>query len=98
MDILDMLDKLQRKALTDEATRQVLIETRREAEPLIAFCKAAQKLGYEINPMELIAAGEEFHALMKRSTNGGGENSPKLTAEDDFYDMFFAVLEKDSED
>lgn len=98
MDILDILDKLQRKALADHEIRQILLETRMEADPLIAFCKAAQKLGYEIYPMELIAAGEEFHAQMKRSTNGGGENSPKLTAEDDFYDMFFAVLEKKQED
>ena len=26
---------------------------------------------------------------MKRSTNGGGENSPKLEGEDDFYELFF---------
>ena len=42
--------------------------------------------------MELIGAGEEFHASMKRSTNGGGENSPMLEGEDDFYEMFFAVI------
>ena len=98
MDILDTLDRLQKKALTDISTRQMIMKTREEAEPLMAFCKTAQKLGYEIYPMELIAAGEEFHAQMKRSTNGGGENSPKLTAEDDFYDMFFAVLERESGD
>ena len=43
--------------------------------------------------MELIASGEEFHVAMKRSTNGGGENSPMLTAEDDFYELFFSSLE-----
>ena len=43
--------------------------------------------------MELIAAGEEVHAAMKRSTNGGGENSPMIEAEDDFYELFFANLE-----
>ena len=31
---------------------------------------------------------------MKRSTNGGGENSPKLEGEDDFYELFFAGLEQ----
>ena len=45
--------------------------------------------------MEFIAAGEEFHAAMKRSTNGGGENSPMIEAEDDFYELFFANLEAD---
>ena len=39
--------------------------------------------------MELIAAGEAFHA----ATNGGGENSPMIEAEDDFYELFFANLE-----
>ena len=29
---------------------------------------------------------------MKRSTNGGGENSPVLSGEDDFYELFFAAL------
>ena len=42
----------------------------------------------------LITAGEEFYATMRRSTNGGGENSPKLAGEDDFYELFFASLEE----
>lgn len=37
--------------------------------------------------------GEEFYAAIKRSTNGGGENSLVLKGEDDFYEMFFADLE-----
>ena len=41
-----------------------------------------------------LAAGEEFYATMRRSTNGGGENSPKLAGEDDFYELFFASLEE----
>ena len=28
--------------------------------------------------MDLITAGEEAYAAMRRSTNGGGENSPML--------------------
>jgi hypothetical protein len=42
--------------------------------------------------MELICAGEEFHAAMKRSTNGGGENSPMLACNDDFYELFLLSL------
>ena len=38
-------------------------------------------------------AGESFYAEIKRSTNGGGENSPMLEGEDDFYELFFAGLE-----
>ena len=44
------------------------------------------------NQMDIICAGEEFHAAMKRSTNGGGENSPMLAGEDDFYELFMANL------
>ena len=67
---------------------------RTEADPLSAFCKTCRNLGYELYEMELIAAGEEFHAAMKRSTNGGGENSPMIKDEDDFYELFFANLEE----
>ena len=61
--------------------------------PVSAFCRTCRGMGYELYEMELIASGEEFHAAMKRSTNGGGENSPMLTAEDDFYELFFSSLE-----
>ena len=44
--------------------------------------------------MDLIAAGEEFYAAMKRSTNGGGENSPMLEGEDDFMNCFCWLGEK----
>ena len=59
-----------------------------------AFCAKCRELGYEICEMDLITAGEEFYATMRRSTNGGGENSPKLEGEDDFYELFFASLEQ----
>ena len=70
-----------------------LLETRKDAQPLSAFCRKCRELGYEIYDMDLITAGEEFYATMRRSTNGGGENSPMLEGEDDFYELFFAGLE-----
>ncbi len=91
--IASMLDELQRKAMHDEALKEKLLATRQDPEPVRAFCRTCRDLGYEIYEMELISAGEEFHAAMKRSTNGGGENSPMLAGEDDFYEMFFANLE-----
>lgn len=93
MNTVEMLEELQQRALHDPALKETLLATRKESEPLQAFCRACQKLGYEIYPMELIVAGEEFYASYRRSTNGGGENSPKLKGEDDFYEMFFAALE-----
>ena len=94
MNTMELLDELQRKALEDRSVREKLLATRSDKEPLQSFCKACRELGYEIYPMELIAAGEDFHAQMKRSTNGGGENSPMLDGEDDFYEMFLAALEE----
>lgn len=92
MKTLDILDQLQRDALRDESLRQTLLDTKTARDPLRAFCRKCRKLGYEIYEMELVAAGEEFHAEMKRSTNGGGENSPALEGEDDFYELFLASL------
>lgn len=94
MTIFEMLEELQEKALHDQQLKNLLLETKKEKEPFIAFCNKCQELGYEIYPMELISAGEESYAAMKRSTNGGGENSPMLEGEDDLYEMFFAALEQ----
>ncbi|MGN0169313.1 MAG: hypothetical protein ACI39H_00945 [Lachnospiraceae bacterium] len=94
MDVAGMLDELQVKAMHNAEWKHRLLETREEAEPLTAFCRVCRELGYELYEMDVVCAGEEFHAAMKRSTNGGGENSPKLAGEDDFYELFFAGLEE----
>lgn len=93
MYILDQLDELQKKACKDENLRKELLETRLAENPLEAFCRKCRELGYEIYEMDLVLAGETFYAEMKRSTNGGGENSPMLAGEDDFYELFFAALQ-----
>lgn len=92
MNVIDLLDELQHKALNDEAIKTRLLNTQAEKNPLEAFCRECQALGYPIYAMEVICAGEEFHASMKRSTNGGGENSPMLDGQDDFYELFLASL------
>ena len=56
------------------------------------FCRLATEFGYPLHAMDLITAGEEDYAAMKRSTNGGGENSPMLDGEDDYYEMFLAEI------
>ena len=92
MNTAEILALLQKKALHDEELKKQFLETRQEPQPLQAFCALCRELGYEVYPMEVIAASEETYAAMKRSTNGGGENSPKLTGEDDLYEDFFAGL------
>lgn len=93
MDVIDLLDELERRALKDETIKSRLLNTEQEENPLEAFCRECQKLGYPIYEMDVICAGEEFHAAMKRSTNGGGENSPMLDGQDDFYELLLSALE-----
>ena len=93
-DIAAMLEELTQKALENEEVRQKFLKTREEKDPISAFCKICREMGYEIYEMELVTAGEEFYATMKRSTNGGGENSPVLAGEDDFYELFLANISK----
>ena len=92
MSTAELLDTLQNKAKKDAKLRDVLLATASEPNPAEAFCKTCQELGYPIYVMDLIQAGEEFYGNMKRSTNGGGENSPMLDGEDDFYELFMASL------
>ena len=92
MEITEMLDELKSKARRDEKLRAELLETMKDSQPLSAFCRKCRELGYEIYDMDLITAGEEAYAAMRRSTNGGGENSPMLEGEDDLYELFFAGL------
>ena len=48
--------------------------------------------GMDLSLIHIFTAGEEAYAAMRRSTNGGGENSPMLEGEDDYYELFFAGL------
>jgi len=92
MNTLEILDNLQLAALHNQELREKLIESRNDDHPLAAFCRISREAGYELYEMDVVNAGEDFHAAMKRSTNGGGENSPMLTAGDDLYEQFFAAI------
>ncbi len=94
MEIGEMLDELMSKAMKDDRLRKELLATRNEEQPLSAFCKKCRELGYPIYDMDLLQAGEEAYAAMRRSTNGGGENSPLLENEDDYYELFFAAISR----
>ncbi len=94
MDVVTILDELQNQALSDPEVRDRFLYTRKAKEPISEFCRVCREMGYEIYEMDLICAGEEFHAAMKRSTNGGGENSPMLAGEDDFYELFLAGIRR----
>ena len=92
MDILEILEEIQHKALKNDILKAKILATEKTSDPLSEFCKVCQQEGYEIYPMDVIIAGEESYAAMKRSTNGGGENAPMLDGEDDFYELILAAL------
>lgn len=92
MNIYDELENLKAQARLNPALAQALLDTRTVSNPVTAFCRIAQENGCTFSTMDLISAGEDSYAAMRRSTNGGGENSPLLQGEDDLYEMFLVEL------
>lgn len=95
MKVLDELERFQEAALKNKALREQILATENEKEPLSAFCRLAREKGFEIYEMDLVYAGEEAYACMRRATNGGGENSPMLKNEDDYYGLFMAAIREE---
>jgi hypothetical protein len=81
-------------AAADPEVRRALLAAGKAKEPLRAFCEYSRSCGMPIYEMDIIEYGEYAYAAMKRSTNGGGENSPLLDGEDDAYEMFLFELEQ----
>ena len=88
----EVFSELRKRAAADEKVRQKLLDTAEQKEPLRAFCAYSTSLGMPLYEMDVLQYGEECYAAMKRSTNGGGENSPLLEGQDDYYEMFMAEL------
>ena len=92
MNVNDVLVELKKLARTDPEVRERLLATKNSAHPLDEFCRLSTEYGVVLSPMDIITAGEDDYAAMKRSTNGGGENSPRLEGADDYYEMFLAEI------
>ncbi|MCI7469206.1 MAG: hypothetical protein PUG68_06770 [Lachnospiraceae bacterium] len=93
MTVYDTLEEAKKRAKTDKAFCKELLDTRGKDGGLSQFCRILNREGYDISAIDLVNAGEESYAAMRRSTNGGGENSPLLAGEDDLYEMFLVELE-----
>ena len=91
----EILEELRMNARRDRNLRVQLLQTRFSEDPLKEFCEVSTRNGYPLAPMELVIYGEESYAAMRRSTNGGGENSPLLAWSDDYYELMMAELEED---
>ena len=48
MGITEMLDELKSKARRDPALREELLETRKDSQPLSAFCRKCRELGLSL--------------------------------------------------
>ena len=92
MSIADKLEILLDKAKADAGLKQKLLDTRKADDQLSEFCRIAQENGVDISVMDIVNQGEEFSAEIKRSTNGGGENSPDLEFQNDEYSIFMMRL------
>lgn len=93
MMITDMLDKLLDMAKENPELKQALLRTRESDNPIADFCKIATEKGLPMTVMDIVNQGEEFYAEIKRSTNGGGENSPDLDYQNDEYSIFMMRLQ-----
>ena len=93
MNVAEALEGLKKRALADPALKEKLLKTRENENPLSTFCRISTEEGFPLYEMDLIAYGEDAYASMRRSTNGGGENSPMLAWEDDYYELFLMELE-----
>ena len=78
MEVVEMLDNLKEKARRDPALREVLLATRKEKEPLAAFCKKCRELGVPVYEMDLIAAGEEFQNSASIYFSSTGNCTPPI--------------------
>jgi len=92
MEVYEALTLLRDKAVRDPALRKSLLETQNSRTPLSDFCRISTQAGVELYEMDLLSVGEDYYAAMRRSTNGGGENSPLLVGEDDYYELFLEEL------
>ena len=93
MEMTEKLDLLLERAKVDSELKRRLLDTRKSDNPLDDFCKIAIENGFAMSVMDMINQGEEFYAEIKRSTNGGGENSPDLDYQNDEYSIFMMRLE-----
>ncbi len=93
MGITEKLDELLEKAIKDEELKNKLLATRTSPNPVADFCAIATENGFPMTVMDIVNQGEEFYAEIKRSPNGGGENSPDLDFQNDEYSIFMMRLE-----
>ena len=94
MELSLLFDKILRSAERDEEFRERILAAWHGERPLVRFCDVCRSVGIDIYPMDIADADESAYAAMRRSTNGGGENSPHLIWEEDIFESFVQQVEK----
>ena len=69
MNVDEILSALLRLARKDPKIREQLLAASKEAAPVSALCRLSTELGMPLYEMDLISAGEDYYANMRRSTN-----------------------------
>ncbi|MBQ1598811.1 MAG: hypothetical protein II566_07410 [Lachnospiraceae bacterium] len=84
--MIDLLfEQIRKAAAEDSLFKENLLKAYEGEHRIIAFCKVCNEKGIEIYPMDLADADESMYAAMRRSTNGGGENSPHLNWQEEAF-------------
>ena len=89
-----LFDKIIDTTSKDEAFRKDVLNAY-ESNSLSDFCRICREKGIEIYPMDIIDADESAYAAMRRSTNGGGENSPHLSWEENIFEGIIEAIKKE---
>lgn len=88
-----LLDQIREKACKDADFKARILDAYLEQKSIVNFCRECNKVGIEIYPMDIADADESVYAAMRRSTNGGGENSPHLSWEENIIEEFVRELQ-----
>ncbi len=92
MQLYNLFDEIKNKASSDKSFKKSLLSAYESQRPIINFCKECNSVGIEIYPMDIADADQSEYAAMRRSTNGGGENSPHLGWEGNIFDAFIEEI------
>lgn len=88
-----LLDQIREKACKDADFKARILDAYLGQKSIVDFCRECNKAGIEIYPMDIADADESAYAAMRRSTNGGGENSPHLSWEENIIEEFVRELQ-----
>ncbi len=92
MELFVVFDKIKELAASDKDFKEALLKAYESDASTANFCRVCNEKGIEIFPMDIAEADESVYAAMRRSTNGGGENSPHLGWEENVFEAFIEEL------